>query len=265
MARPAPTRRRRRRAPWLVLAVLLLAAAGLVAAVVAWSGATLAGDPSALARVELQPLAGTLEQARASAPDGTPIPLVVTQGRLTPRTRLTPGEQVSVEVVIRRPGWLGWALGKERHERLTLSAPEVSVAARWLTVNPGEPLRVRFDGPVSAFAYGPPGRLRHTVDPSGPSVSLGKRSVAGTVEVAAAARSWERLGKPISVSWFPPSDSPVALVTPAPSTHISPAAPIRLTFSKTVDDALGAERPKLKPSVPGRWREIDSHTLVFTP
>ena len=87
----------------------MVAAAGFVAAVVAWSGATLAGDPSALARVEVQPLGGTLEQARASAPDGSPIPLAVSHGKLTPRTLLAPGEQVTVDVVIRRPRWLGWA------------------------------------------------------------------------------------------------------------------------------------------------------------
>jgi len=33
------------------------------------------------------------------------------------------GEQVSVDVEVRRPGWLGWALGSKRNEQLTLRAP----------------------------------------------------------------------------------------------------------------------------------------------
>jgi hypothetical protein len=103
-------RRVRRRLPWVlgtVAAVLL----GLAAAVLAWSGATLAADARALARVEVQPFGGTLMGARAFGPDGRTIPLLVDGGRLTPRVQLTPGERVSLEVVIRRPGWLAWALG----------------------------------------------------------------------------------------------------------------------------------------------------------
>ena len=49
-------------------AIAVLALVGLVVAVLFWSGATLAGDPSALARVDVQPLGGTLESASASGP-----------------------------------------------------------------------------------------------------------------------------------------------------------------------------------------------------
>ena len=65
-----------------------------------------------------------------------------------------PGERVSVEVVIRRPGWLAWALGSEHLERLTLRAPVAHVSERWLTVSVGSPVRVRFDRSVSAAAAG---------------------------------------------------------------------------------------------------------------
>ena len=108
--RPSP-RRARRRALWGFGAVVALALFGLVAGVLEWPGATLTADATALARVDVQPFGGTLERARAFGPDGRRIPLVVRGGRLTPRARLTPGERVSVDVVVRRPGWLGWALG----------------------------------------------------------------------------------------------------------------------------------------------------------
>jgi hypothetical protein len=83
--------------------------------------------------------------------------------------------------------------------------------------------------------------------------------------VAAAARSWERLGAPVSVSWFPPASVPVAAVHPLPGGAIAPGSPITLTFSKPLTESLGSTRPTISPSTPGRWREADSHTLVFTP
>src|SRR6266849_4821600 len=116
----ASRRRGRRRVLWGVCVVVALALLGLVAAVRVWSSATLAADATALAQVKLQLFAGTLESAHAFGAHGRPIPLSVRGGRLTPRMRLTPGELVSLEVVVRRPRWLGWALGPKRRERLRL-------------------------------------------------------------------------------------------------------------------------------------------------
>src|SRR5215467_3386349 len=116
-------RRRSRRGFWIGVAVAALLAAAFVASVLLLSGASLAEDGSALARVQTELFAGRIASVRAFAPDGTAIPLVVSHGRLTPRSQLVPGETVSVRVVVRRPGWSAWALGKERHERLTVQAP----------------------------------------------------------------------------------------------------------------------------------------------
>jgi len=74
----------------------------------------LSGDEAALASIHLQAFAGSLESARATTPSGKPVPLAVHGGRLTPRVRLTPGERIDVEVVVRRPGALSWALGDTR-------------------------------------------------------------------------------------------------------------------------------------------------------
>ncbi len=77
---------------------LLLVVAALVVAALALSGVSLASDPTALARVSVQPLAGKIEHVEAFGPDGQKVPLAVQSGRLTPLKQLTPGEQVSVEV-----------------------------------------------------------------------------------------------------------------------------------------------------------------------
>jgi peptidoglycan hydrolase-like protein with peptidoglycan-binding domain len=248
------------------LAVAVAALLVFVAAVFAWSGVSLAGDPTALARVKIEPLGGTLERVRAFGPDGRRIPLVVRDARLTPRTFLSPGEAVSVDAVIRRPGWLGWAFGKERHEQWTVHAPVADVSERWLTVRSGSAVRIRFDEPVTAAAVGSPGRLKSvSLRGAQSSLVLPHRSSTGTVEVAAAARAWERLGPRVTVSWFPPAPVPVAVVQPGPGARLAPASPIRLTFSEPVSKVLGNARPRLTPRTSGRWRVTDDHTLVFTP
>jgi peptidoglycan hydrolase-like protein with peptidoglycan-binding domain len=259
-------RRIRRRRPLAAFAALVaIVAVGLAAAIFWWSGATLAGDPVALARVEVQPLGGSLVSARAFGPGGARIPLSVDGGRLLPRTLLVPGEAVSVVVVVRRPAWLGWALGRNRTERLTLHAPLARLTQRWLTIAPHAALRLRFADPVARVSYRAEGR-RRVISPGGRRVvSLGAQAPSGAVEVASAARAWERLSAPVRVTWFPASRLPVVLVSPALDHPLSPRAPIRLTFSRTLADAIGDARPQFSAHVPGSWRSTDSHTLVFTP
>jgi hypothetical protein len=263
----ASLRRRHRR---LLLGVTGFAAvliAALVVVLTAWSGATLSRDPSALAKVNLQPFAGTLARAEAFGPDGRSIPVAVHDGRLTPLGAVSPGEVISVDVAIRRPGWLSWALGSVRVERLTLRAPVAHVTTEWLTVAPGSPVRVTFDQPVSSVAYGSAGQplVRQSLTGATRTLALYRRGAAGTVEIAAAVRPWEKLSAPVTVTWFPQSSSPVMLVSPPPGSELSPTATIRLTLSQPVATLLGSTLPKLSPGTPGTWRETDSHTLVFTP
>jgi hypothetical protein len=245
-------------------AIVVLVA--LIVAVLAWSGVTLAEDSTALARVSVQPLGGTIEHVEAFGPDGKRLALSIHDGRLTPLEALTPGEQVSVSVVVHRPGWLSWALGSQRSEQLTLRAPVAQLRERWMTVPSGSPVLVSFVQPVSAVAYGSPGHLaHHTLAAPSSSISLGNRALTGAVAIAAAPRSWERTGPPAVVSWFPPSSTPVMVSVPAAGSNISPATPIELTFSKPVSEVLGSGHPRLSPSTPGQWRQTSSHTLLFTP
>jgi hypothetical protein len=261
-ARPSQ-RRASRRVLWGLVTVVVVALLGLVAGALLWSGITLGDDATALARVDVQPFGGKLERVRAFGPDGRRIPLTVQGGHLTPRTLLTPGEVVSVEAVVRRPSWLGWALGSERRVHRTIRAPVAAVSDRWLSVARNAPVKVRFDRPVNAVAYGRVGR--RALGRPRRSLTLERRAPAGTVAIAAAPRTWERLGRPVTVSWFPPARVPVALSSPAPGARLAPAAPVRLTFSEPVAEVLGGDRPQLTPRTPGRWRQPDSHTLLFVP
>ena len=237
---------------WVVVFVAVAAVAAFAAAVVFLSGASLSEDDTALARVKTELFAGRIASVRAFAPDGTAIPLTVSHGRLTPRSQLEPGETVSVRVVVRRPGWSAWALGKERHERLTMQTPVAHVVDRW----PNSRL-IRFDVPVSAVKVG-----ATRIAPTSQTVTIPSTKTAGAVNVAAAARPWEKLGPPVRVTWFPTSARPVVLASPAPGAQLDPLEPIRLTYSQRV--AL-EDHPRLTLRQQGRWVQPDSHTLVFQP
>ena len=163
---PQPPRRTnypsRRRGAWAVLfaflALLVIAAVALILTL--WSGVTLSTDPTALARLDTQPFAGSLESAVARGPDGRRIPLSIDDGRLTPLAPVRAGELISVDVTVRRPGIVAWALGSTRTEHLTVRAPVAHVALELAhRVAPGTPVRVSFDQPVRAVAYGSAGHL----------------------------------------------------------------------------------------------------------
>jgi len=247
----------------LVIVVIVVL---VVVAVLAFSGVTLASDSTALARVTLQPLGGSIEHVQAFGPNGRSVPIAVSGGRLTPLKRLTPGEQISVDVEVRRPGWLGWALGSERNEHLTLHAPVAQVKEPWMTVPAGSDVYVSFDMPVSTVVYGTAGAVQsHALSGGQSTVSLGAQPETGTTEIAVAARPWENVGAPTQVSWFPPSKAPVMVSLPAAGTRIAPATHIHLTFSKPVGEVLGSSRPRISPATQGSWHETNSHTLVFVP
>ena len=243
-------------------ATLSLAGAG--AAAVYWTGVALTTDPTALARVELGPLAGALASARAVGAAGEPIRLTIRGGQLIPQARLTPGEQVSIVVIVRRPSWLSWALGRDRRTLIKIRTPVANVSARWLTRPAGSAVRVAFDRPVVSIGYGTSGqRVRRELNSPRRVILVDTRTAVGSLEVAAAARTWERLGQPVRVSWFPPAALPVLITSPGPGARITPLTPIRLTFSRPVAEVLGSTLPTISPITPGHWKRIDSHSVVF--
>jgi lipoprotein-anchoring transpeptidase ErfK/SrfK len=267
-ASSAPEQRSRwwLRGTLIAAAILVLLLAGFGVAAFAMSGATLGADSSALAQVETEAFGGSVEEVHASDPNGRPIPIAIHDGRLVPKKQLSPGEQVSVTVVVRRSSLVGWLVGDEQEEHLTLHAPAARVRSRWLTVKGDSTPRVSFDKPVLSVSYGVPGDLHHRVF-SHPrrSVSLGSQETVGTVIVAGVPRAWERPGKPQSVTWFPASKAPSVAASPAPGSDVSPATPLRLTFSKPVHKVLGDAKPKLVPAASGSWHQVDRHTLLFKP
>ena len=245
--------------------MLVVAALGLAAAVIWWSGATLAEDNVALAKVEVQPLGGSLVSAKAFGPNGRRIPLAVNGGRLLPRKKLKPGEVVTVEVVVRRPGWLGWALGKTRTERLdragadrparaALAEPRSERAAAAALRRSGRPGRL----PDRHAAKARPGRracgsgrradgVRHRAGRGGGALvgaagAAGARDVVPAVAAAGRARQ-SRRGQADLAARSDPAD----------------------VLEAGRQGARRSARPHFSAPVQGGWHQTDSHTLVFAP
>lgn len=262
--------RSRARSPWRFLlgafGLLLVLAIAFAVFVGLSSNVSLRSDPSALARLRVGAFGGSVTSVRAYGASGRRIPLALENDRLTPRTPVTPGETISVEVDVRRPGWDGWALGSVSRRRLTVKAPVAHASSEWLTVQHGGSPRVSFDERVAAASYTIDGKTtRPQLHGGARSIELASSASTGSASVAAAARPWEKLGAPTRIAWFPVSPNPVVVASPAPGSSISPASPLRLTFSKPVSTVLGSTTPKLTPSTPGHWRRANSHTLLFTP
>ena len=170
-------------------------------------------------------------------------------------------------MIVRAPGWLGWAVGSTRVEHLQIRTPASPVTQRWVSVQPGAPPRVNFDHPVAVVAYGRAGSpLQREVLPEPQrSVALGSQPLTGTIEVAGAARPWEKLAAPQHVTLFPAAATSVVIASPAPGAEILPTTGIRLEFSSPLAKALGNSLPPQPAGVAGHWSEPTSHTLQFVP
>ena len=254
---PAPAARisapkRRRRWPVLVGFAFVAVVALALTAILEFSGVTLTADPVGLARVDLQALSGTLQPPTAKDAEGRAIALTDARGVLTPSTKIAPGTKVTIVVTARRPGWSAWLLGKTAAKRLTVTAPLAEVTSKWVTKPDGGPVPVTFSEPIARVTS-----AGHTARATGKSLSVPEKARAGTVKISVAARSWEKLGDPATVHYFPSAKRPVALISPTPSGRLDPGDQVRVTF------AGKAAEPKI--SVAGHWKRPNGHTYVFTP
>lgn len=244
--------------------VLALIVAG--ALVVASSHASLSADPSALAKVGLPSGGGRIESVTVvTGPHSRRIPVDLRGQRIWPSASIGVHQAVSIEVVVKRPGWISWLSGRPDRVRLTLTTPSASLREHYLTLAPGAPLRLSFKRPVVAISYGPSGHLqRHVLSTPQSQVAVSRASDAGTISVAAVPRAWES-SRPALVSWFPAGQATSAIAVPAPGKQILPRTPITLTFSKPVQEVLGTGLPPVSPAGSGTWHTVSSHTIVFQP
>jgi lipoprotein-anchoring transpeptidase ErfK/SrfK len=255
------------RGRFVAIAALIAAGAviGAIVLVVMTSSASLAADSSSLAKIGLPAGGGTIDSVKVYSPLGRSIPVDVRNGKIWPRRLIPAHERVSIDVVVKRPGWDAWLGGSEDKLSLQLTTPATRLRQHYLTLKAGAPLTLRFATSVQSISYGPAGQLRRRVLASPASeVTIARPTEAGSIEVAAAPRAWES-AKAAVISWFPAGSAASAVASPTPGTTIQPATPITLTFSKPIRQALGSAMPPVTPATQGKWLAVNSHTIIFKP
>ncbi len=246
----------------MLILVGLLAAAALI---LVSATASLTQDPTAIAKVGLPLGGGTIESAVVTAaPTNRTIPTYVRDNQIWPRKTIPAHTLLTVQVVVKRPGWISWLAGKTQRLQLQIMTPSAKLTAHYLTIPAGAPLKLQFVSPVRVISYGPPGHMtRHELASPESTITLDKPGSAGTVEVAAAPYAWET-SKSALVSWFPNGSAGVAVANPQPGSKILPGTPITLTFNKPVSKVLGSDRPPV-PGTPGTWHTVNDHSITFQP
>jgi L,D-transpeptidase catalytic domain len=247
--------------------LLLAAVAAFIVSAFALSGASIEEDSSSFGKVSTDTFGGSVDSVKATAvKSGADIPVKMQGDRIVPTAKLHPGEEVAVEVKVKRPSAVGWLAGSEKTLTRTITAPTAKLEAHWLTVKEGKNPRLHFSRPVSQIVYGTEGEMKHRrfAKPRD-SVTLGEQPSSGQLQVAWAPEPWEHPGKAKTVTWFPSTGSPIVAASPAAGTTISASTPLELTFSKKVKKILGGEDPTLSPEVDGKWSQPNAHTLKFVP
>jgi peptidoglycan hydrolase-like protein with peptidoglycan-binding domain len=247
--------------------LIVVIGAGVVAVIFSSASSSLTADSQALAKIGLPLGGGKIASVVAvTGPQSRRVPVVVRGDRIWPRGTIRSGEYVTIDAVVKRPGWISWLAGSRERLHLVVRAPTAQVRQSYVTLASGAPLRIHFTQPVAAVWYGPSAEqmTRHAVTPASDQVTLARAAVAGSVWVAGVPRTWETTRSTV-VSWFPAGAAAAAVANPAPGGQIKPNTPISLTFSKTVSTALGTSMPPVSPVTAGTWHQVNSHTIVFRP
>jgi peptidoglycan hydrolase-like protein with peptidoglycan-binding domain len=228
----------------------------------------LTSDQVALAKVGMPLGGGTIQSLSAvTGPHSRPVAVQLRGSQIWPEHLIRAGETLSIQVVVKRPGWISWLAGSTETLHLSVTAPTASLVSHYLTLAARAPLQLHFKAPILAYAYGVPGHLRrHVLAAPSSVVTLPRTAVAGNVLVSATPRSWESSGARL-VSWFPAGATATAVADPAPGSTIKAGTPIMLTFSKPIAKALGSSshRPPVLPITQGVWHTVNSHTIIFRP
>src|SRR5437763_11627984 len=127
---PRPPRRRGRLAAAAVLLVLIVAGALVLLAI----RASVSADSNALAKVSL-PLGGKIESVSVvTGPHSGQVPVQLRGQRVWPRGLVGTHQMVSIEVVVKRAGWISWLAGSTQRLRLTLTTPNARLRDQFLTL-----------------------------------------------------------------------------------------------------------------------------------
>jgi L,D-transpeptidase-like protein len=252
-----------------VLGGVMLVVVGVVAVgalVIANAHASLTADSNAIAKVGMPLGGGSIQSVTVvTGPHSQRVRVKVTHGnQIWPQKAIPANQKLEVDVVVKRPGWIGWLAGHTEKLRLTMMTPVASLRSHYLTVRASQRLMLHFKQPIRAYSYGPSGHLRrHVLAHPESAVPLPRSAAAGSTFVSAQPRRWEASSQAL-VSWFPAGGKATVVASPSAGTTIKPTTPITLNFSKPVSKVLGAHLPPISPAQ-GSWHTLNSHAIVFEP
>jgi len=245
--------------------VVVVMGVGLVAFVE--SRASIDSGGASLADVSLPPGA-SVTAITATDAHGAPVSVIRTGSSIIPSHPMTPGTPITVHATVRYGQPASWLLGSTTHITTTVIAPVASLVTPAVqTLIAGQPVLVNFDTPVSHAAITANNTRTTTVHSAAgvAQVTIPNAGAYGTAQVAAAPRPWETLPQAVQIAWFAPATKTQVLGTPNVATPITPYTPLELTYSAPVADIPGALQARVSPRVPGRWDQLDAHTVAFVP
>jgi peptidoglycan hydrolase-like protein with peptidoglycan-binding domain len=253
--------------PLTALGVAIVAAGLVAAALLAWPAGAVGASPTGLATVSLPGFSGHVERITLRGPRGKELPFAIHGGTIWPKVQLPAGARMRVTIEVRRPGWIGWLVGRHEERTVTVVTPVARIRSTLLRPKRRSAVAVRFAEPVSRVAIGRPRprNLRRASSVVSLGVVASGRATTGTTTVAAAVRPWEKLSEPVRVSWFVPGARTRVVSDPAAGGRLRPDGGLTLTFAQPVSEVLGARLPRLVPAARGHWQQLDSHTLSFRP
>ncbi len=249
----------------VLVAVPFLAIAAL-ALLLLTSTPKIEASPTSLAEISLPFGGGRVTQVVATGGrEQHVVPVRLEGHQIVPAQKIPAGEQLTVEVTVRRPGWNSWLTGKRETLKLTETTPVAHLTSDFLTRHRGQPVTVSFDSPVATAGHGAGTQVSaQTLSKPQQTLELRESAVAGTAYVVAAARAWEDPTR-TEITWFPAGSHATAVATPDPGTKITPNTRIKLTFSKPVSRVLGNDLPPVSPRTAGTWHQLNTHTIEFIP
>ena len=143
-----------------ILAIVAVLAVGAI--VVASSAATLTPDSNGIAKVGMPLGGGKIESVTViGGRSDQPVPVVVRNDPvITPKRPLPADYPLVIQVVVKRPGWIGWLAGSTERLTLHLTTPAASLRSHYVTVrgthSPRRPALPDTDQDVLIRAEPPP-------------------------------------------------------------------------------------------------------------
>ncbi|MGH9126242.1 MAG: L,D-transpeptidase family protein [Acidimicrobiales bacterium] len=253
--------------------VVVAAGAGLAAGLILGRpSVSITESDQALVRLHVQGFEAKLSSISASS-GGDAITLTHQGAGFVPRDPVGQGQAVSVKARVSPPRWLRWLVGSGASASKALTTPSANPPAPVALASKDGTVPVVFDRAVSVVWYRVAGGKSQTLHLAHPAevadLAVPPHYEAGSIDVAAAPQTWERVADPTTtVTWFAAGsgDEPEALADPVPESMTAASnGRILLTFSKPVQQLFGSTRPTVTPAVPGSWSQPGPDTLAFTP